>query len=93
MPHFTLDLEEDFRRRVVGSYLSGHAAGSTPNPCIVCNGEVRLAAMADLAERLGAERLITGHYARIVGDEDGPLLAAAADSAKDQSYMLAGLPP
>jgi tRNA-specific 2-thiouridylase len=92
-PHLTLDLEEDFRRRVVGSYLSGHAAGATPNPCIVCNGEVRLAAMADLAERLGAERLITGHYARIVGDEDGPLLAAAADSNKDQSYMLAGLPP
>ncbi len=49
--------------------------------------------MADLAERLGAERLVTGHYARIVGDEEGPLLAAAADSAKDQSYMLAGLPP
>ena len=90
VPHLTLDLEEDFRRRVVGAYLSGHAPGRTPNPCIVCNGEVRLAAMADLAERLGAERLVTGHYARIVGDEDGPLLAAAADSAKDQSYMLAG---
>ena len=93
VPHVTLDLEDDFRRRVVGSYLSGHAQGATPNPCIVCNGEVRLAAMADLAERLGAERLVTGHYARIVGDEEGPLLAAAADAAKDQSYMLAGLPP
>ncbi len=93
VPHVTLDLEEDFRRRVVGSYLSGHNQGATPNPCIVCNGEVRLAAMADLAERLGAERLVTGHYARIVSDEEGPLLAAAADSAKDQSYMLAGLPP
>jgi tRNA-specific 2-thiouridylase len=93
VPHLTLDLEEDFRRRVVGAYLTGHAKGTTPNPCIVCNGEVRLAAMADLAERLGAERLVTGHYARIAGDEEGPLLAAAADSAKDQSYMLAGLPP
>ncbi len=93
IPHITLDLEEEFRRRVVGAYLSGHAAGSTPNPCIVCNGEVRIAAMADLAERLGAERLVTGHYARIAGDEDGPLLAAAADNAKDQSYMLAALPP
>jgi tRNA-specific 2-thiouridylase len=93
VPHVTLDLEEDFRRRVVGSYLSGHADGATPNPCIVCNGEVRLAAMADLAERLGAERLVTGHYARIVADEKGPLLAAASDPAKDQSYMLAGLPP
>jgi tRNA-uridine 2-sulfurtransferase len=46
-----------------------------------------------LAERVGAERLLTGHYARIVEDSDGPLLAGAADQAKDQSYMLAALPP
>jgi len=93
MPHFTLDLEEDFRRRVVARFIGGYAEGQTPNPCILCNGEVRLAAMVDLAERLGAERLLTGHYARIVDDADGPLLATAADQAKDQSYMLAALPP
>ena len=93
MPHFTLDLEEDFRRRVVDRFIGGYAEGTTPNPCILCNGEVRLAAMVDLAERLGAEHLLTGHYARIVEDADGPLLAAAADRAKDQSYMLAALPP
>ncbi len=93
IPHFTLDLEQEFRRRVVGRFVDGYAAGSTPNPCVLCNGEVRIAAMADLAERLGAERLVTGHYARIVEDQDGPLLASAADEAKDQSYMLAALPP
>jgi tRNA-specific 2-thiouridylase len=93
IPHFTLDLEEDFRRRVVDRFIGGYTEGSTPNPCILCNGEVRLAAMVDLAERVGAERLLTGHYARIVEDADGPLLAAAADKAKDQSYMLAALPP
>ncbi len=93
IPHLTLDLEEEFRRRVVGAFLDGYGAGATPNPCIVCNGEVRIAAMIDLAERLGAERLVTGHYARIVEDRDGPLLAAAEDRAKDQSYMLAALPP
>ncbi len=93
IPHFTLDLEQEFRRRVVGRFVDGYAAGSTPNPCVLCNGEVRIAAMADLAERLGAARLITGHYARIVEDRDGPLLASAADEAKDQSYMLAALPP
>lgn len=92
IPHFTLDLEADFRRRVVDRFISGYAEGSTPNPCILCNGEVRLAAMIDLAERLGAERLLTGHYARIVEDAEGPLLATAADQAKDQSYMLAALP-
>jgi tRNA-uridine 2-sulfurtransferase len=93
IPHLTLDLEDEFRRRVVGSFLDGYAAGATPNPCIVCNGEVRIAAMIDLAERLGATHLVTGHYARIVEDGSGPLLAAAADEAKDQSYMLAALPP
>ena len=93
IPHFTLDLEAEFRQRVVGRFVSGYAEGQTPNPCILCNGEVRLAAMIDLAERVGAERLLTGHYARIVEDGDGPLLAAGADPAKDQSYMLAALPP
>jgi tRNA-uridine 2-sulfurtransferase len=93
VPHLTLDLEEEFRRRVVGAFLDGYAAGATPNPCIVCNGEVRIAAMIDLAGRLGATHLVTGHYARIVEDSSGPLLAAAVDQAKDQSYMLAALPP
>lgn len=92
IPHFTLDLEEEFRNRVVGRFIDGYAAGRTPNPCVLCNGEVRIAAMVDLAERLGASRLVTGHYARIVEDADGPLLATAADAAKDQSYMLAALP-
>ncbi|HEX4752563.1 MAG TPA: tRNA 2-thiouridine(34) synthase MnmA, partial [Solirubrobacterales bacterium] len=93
IPHFTLDLEADFRRRVVARFVDGYAAGQTPNPCILCNGEVRLAAMLDLAARLGATRLLTGHYARIVEDTEGPLLAAGVDAAKDQSYMLAALPP
>ncbi|HSR93537.1 MAG TPA: tRNA 2-thiouridine(34) synthase MnmA [Solirubrobacterales bacterium] len=93
IPHLTLDLEEEFRRRVVGAFLDGYGAGATPNPCIVCNGEVRIAAMVDLAERLGADYLVTGHYARIVEDGNGSLLAAGSDRAKDQSYMLAALPP
>jgi tRNA-uridine 2-sulfurtransferase len=93
IPHLTLDLEQEFRRRVVTEFVAGYAAGSTPNPCIACNGEVRIAAMVDLAERVGATHLVTGHYARIVEDGEGPLLAAAADAKKDQSYMLAALPP
>jgi tRNA-specific 2-thiouridylase len=93
IPHLTLDLEEQFRRRVVAEFVSGYAAGTTPNPCIACNGEVRIAAMVDLATRLGATHLVTGHYARIVEDGNGPLLAAASDENKDQSYMLAALPP
>ena len=67
--------------------------GRTPNPCVICNGEVRIDAMLALAERLGCAALATGHYARIVDDGEGPLLAAAADPAKDQTYMLSGLRP
>jgi tRNA-uridine 2-sulfurtransferase len=93
LPHLTLDLEERFRHEVVGAFLSGYAAGQTPNPCVICNGEVRIEAMIELAERVGATHLATGHYARIVDDGSGPLLAAAADPAKDQSYMLSALRP
>ena len=92
MPHFTLDLEDGFRSRVVQSFVKGYSEGRTPNPCVLCNGEVRISAMVDLADRLGATHLVTGHYARIVDDGEGELLAEGSDSNKDQSYMLAALP-
>jgi tRNA-specific 2-thiouridylase len=60
---------------------------------VVCNGELRIDAMLDLVDRVGAGGLATGHYARVGDDGDGPLLAAPADSAKDQTYMLSGLRP
>jgi tRNA-specific 2-thiouridylase len=95
LPHLTLDLREEFRTGVVEPWVADHAAGLTPNPCVRCNGHVRLDAMLDLAERLGAADLATGHYARVAEHEDpaGPLLGAAADPAKDQTYMLAALDP
>jgi len=93
LPHMTLDLREDFRAGVVQPFLDGHAAGRTPNPCVLCNGEVRIDAMIALADRVGADALVTGHYARLADDGSGPLLAAPADAAKDQTYMLSGLRP
>jgi tRNA-specific 2-thiouridylase len=93
LPHLTLDLEEAFRAGVVEPFVAGHAAGRTPNPCVRCNGEVRIDAMVSLADRLGAAALATGHYARVADDGAGPLLARAADDAKDQTYMLSALPP
>lgn len=89
LPHFTLDLRAEFRAGVVEPYLADHAAGLTPNPCVRCNGQVRLDAMLDFADRLGAATLATGHYARTRGG----LLRLAADPAKDQTYMLAALAP
>jgi tRNA-specific 2-thiouridylase len=95
LPHFTLDLREEFRAGVVEPFIAGYAAGETPNPCVGCNGHVRLDAMLALAERLGCEWLATGHYARVAETDHphGPLLRAAADPAKDQTYMLAALDP
>ena len=88
LPHFTLDLRAAFAAGVVAPFLADHAAGLTPNPCVRCNGNVRLDAMLAFADRLGAADLATGHYARVTPDG---LLRAAVDPAKDQSYMLAAL--
>jgi tRNA-specific 2-thiouridylase len=95
IPHFTIDLRDEFRAGVVDPFIAGYAAGETPNPCVGCNGHVRLDAMLDLADRLGCPTLATGHYARTAESDDarGPLLRAAADPAKDQTYMLAALRP
>jgi tRNA-uridine 2-sulfurtransferase len=93
IPHLTLDLEERFRATVVEDFLAGYAAGRTPNPCVRCNGELRIDAMIELADRIGASHLVTGHYARIADDGEGPLLARPADDRKDQTHMLSALRP
>src|SRR5436190_4886657 len=93
LPHVTLDLREEFRRAVVTPFVRGYARGETPNPCIRCNGGFRFAELLAFAQRAGAERLATGHYARIVEREGALFLARGADPAKDQSYMLAALDP
>lgn len=91
LPHFTLSLREAFSAGVVQPFLEDYRQGLTPNPCIRCNGDVRIDAMLDLADRLGAADLATGHYARLHDTDEGPLLALAADPAKDQTYMLSGM--
>jgi tRNA-specific 2-thiouridylase len=93
LPHVTLDLREAFRKAVVTPFVRGYARGETPNPCIACNGGFRFAELLAFATRVGAARLATGHYARIVEHDGRLLLARAADPLKDQSYMLARLDP
>jgi tRNA-specific 2-thiouridylase len=97
MGHLSIDLREQFRAGVVEPWLAAHAGGQTPNPCVRCNGSVRLDAMLELASRLGAQRLVTGHYARVHHERAGgarePLLRMARDPVKDQTYVLAGLDP
>ena len=93
LAHVTLDLREEFRRAIVAPFIRGYARGETPNPCIACNGSFRFAELLAFAERAGAQRLATGHYARIVRHRGRLLLARAADPRKDQSYMLARVDP
>jgi tRNA-specific 2-thiouridylase len=92
IPHVTLDVAEAFRAGVVEDFIAGYRAGLTPNPCTTCNGTVRFRVLAEAAALVGARGMATGHYARLErGPRGRPVLAAAADAGKDQSYMLAML--
>ncbi len=93
MAHLSIDLRAEFRAGVVEHWLADHAAGLTPNPCVRCNGSVRLDAMLELADRLGSRTLATGHYARVLDAPTAPLLRTAIDEGKDQSYVLSALAP
>jgi len=93
VPHVTLDLREEFRRAVVAPFIRGYARGETPNPCTRCNGGFRFAELLSFLDRAGCDRLVTGHYARVLPYRGVPLLARGVDAGKDQSYMLAALDP
>jgi tRNA-uridine 2-sulfurtransferase len=88
MPHYVLDYEERFRKRVIDEFASSYAQGLTPIPCIRCNERVKFADLLTTARDLGADALATGHYVRRVEGANGPELHRAADSARDQSYFL-----
>jgi tRNA-specific 2-thiouridylase len=91
--HHVFNLTEDFDRHVVKPYVGAHASGRTPNPCIECNRTMKFDRLLHRAERLGFDRLATGHHARVGGAHGtGPLsLRRGADNAKDQSYVLSML--
>jgi tRNA-specific 2-thiouridylase len=92
-PHYTLDYQEVFRHNVVVPFVRDYLAGRTPSPCVRCNTFVKFDALFHQARRLGADRLATGHYARIVQGPEGFELHRAADREKDQSYYLFEVEP
>lgn len=89
--HQTWDLSEEFEKTVVADFISAYESGETPAPCILCNRKIKFGLLLDRALDAGADRLATGHYARIVRSGDRYLLYRAADPVKDQSYMLYSL--
>ncbi len=92
VPHTVIDLRSDFMNLVVNPYQDTYLAGATPNPCVICNPNIK---WGSILERglldLGADKLATGHYARVVLGRDGPRLEKGKDRSKDQSYALWGL--
>lgn len=96
IPYHIVDLEQEFKERVVDPFLEGYREGLTPNPCINCNRTIKFGRLLELMNEYDCEKLATGHYARAASEElsDGTqrhLLLEAVDSSKDQSYYLYGL--
>ncbi len=90
--HYILDYRDVFKARVIEPFAEDYLKGLTPNPCVQCNDHVKFAPLMERTKELGADYLVTGHYARIAKGDDGlDYLRRAEDLSKDQSYFLFGL--
>ena len=93
IPLHVLDCRELFDKTVKRNFALEYSCGRTPNPCVICNEQVKLRRLYDHARSLGIDRIATGHYARVTLLPNGRYTVAVADDlSKDQSYMLSRLP-
>src|SRR5437868_2193672 len=88
IPHYVIDLSAEFGEAVVEDFVEAYLAGETPNPCVKCNQHIKFTPLFERARAIGADVLVTGHYAQII---DGGLYRGR-DSGKDQSYFLFSMP-
>jgi len=89
VPHYVFNLTDTFEASVVGPYVTAHADGRTPNPCVDCNRSIKFGALLARADALGFDAIATGHHARIDRTVNGrPRLRRGVDQSKDQSYVL-----
>ena len=86
--HHFLDFKTDFAKDVVSYFVQSYKQGLTPSPCIMCNRHIKLGLLADTAKEMGADILVTGHYADIRLTDNGVELHKGKDQKKDQSYFL-----
>jgi tRNA-specific 2-thiouridylase len=93
IPFYVLDMTRPFRATVIENFISEYVAGRTPNPCVVCNNRIKWSALYDRARQLGAQKIATGHYARIAFNQASGRheLLKGKDADRDQSYVLYGL--
>lgn len=92
IPHYTLNLMDDFKKSVIEDFINEYLECRTPNPCVNCNAFIKWGKLFSFAEHLGMEAIATGHYARIESDQErGYVLKKGFDKKKDQSYFLWGI--
>jgi len=91
-PHYILNLEQRFQETVISNFVGEYSTGRTPLPCAHCNSDLKFSTLLERARVFGADRVATGHYARVDRADDGTwVLKRSADPDKDQSYFLFSL--
>ena len=86
--HTVFNLKNEFKGFVIDNFINEYINGRTPNPCIVCNRTIKFGEMLKLADKLGCDKIATGHYAKIIEKNGRFLLCRGDDRSKDQSYVL-----
>ncbi len=92
IPFYVVDLSAEFTAAVVEDFVEAYLAGETPNPCVKCNQHIKFTPLLERARAIGADVLVTGHYAQIVDDGAEVSLHRGVDAGKDQSYFLFSMP-
>jgi len=92
IPFYVVDLAAEFGEAVMDDFVEAYLAGETPNPCVKCNQHIKFTPLLDRARAIGADVLVTGHYARIVDAAGDHQLRRGIDAGKDQSYFLFSMP-
>jgi tRNA-specific 2-thiouridylase len=91
IPYYLIDEAEQFQTKVIQYFADEYKAGRTPNPCVMCNQNLKFGRLIDRADQLGAEFIATGHFARLERQNGRVLLKRGRDLKKDQSYFLFSL--
>ena len=91
IPFYSMNFKDEFKEKVMNTFVKEYLLGRTPNPCVLCNQDIKFDAFLAKAQELGADYVATGHYARIVNQQGRYRLLRGKDPNKDQSYFLFSL--